>query len=159
MPRWTRKAALERMHNNEQLQKIYEQHPLIKLLVNSATNVRRHPGYCRIDFYYAYKDWMRAITLHENEAYWIVIQTIADLLPPDDADLNNEDGSSIYTGNPTLPGLPPLPERPSKETIRFITIDELEDIASEGKERHRIMRGLLEEAMKEKGRKTHGRDD
>src|SRR5579859_6115079 len=111
MAKWTKKAAVERMRSNQELCLVYETFPLAKLLVESAAKTKRYPGYNRVSCHYAYKDWMWAAMLDENAAFWVCMKVIDDLLPPDDADLEVEDGSSIASNNPALPDLPPLPEK------------------------------------------------
>jgi hypothetical protein len=147
MAKWTKKAALERMKNNQELEQVYIQYPHTRLLVESAAKLKRYPSYHRISCYYAYKDWMRAVILDENKAYWTCVSVIDDLLPPDDADLNKEDGSAISTYNPALPGLPPRPER--KAEFRLYSIQEVaEKLAPKEKQRHLEMRKTLEKLEK-----------
>ncbi len=108
MGKWTKKAELERMRNNQDLQQAYRKYPLARLLVESAAKTRRYEGYHRISHYYAYKDWMWSVTGVDNRDGWTCVGVIDDLLPPDTCDLGIE-GPCISTYDPPLPG---LPERP-----------------------------------------------
>lgn len=152
--RWTKKAALERMANNQGLQQVYERYPLAKLLVESATHFRRYSGYHRIACYYTYKDWVHAVTLHENEDFWTCVKVIDDLLPPDDSDMCKENGSCISSFNPPLPGLPPRPDRPVEYDVNgkrklFYRINELDNLRRLGEQRHLKMRDMLEEVNRD----------
>jgi hypothetical protein len=145
---WTKKASRGRMKRNQALQNVYKHYPLARLVVESAAKIGRTSSYNRISCHYAYKEWMWAAIGGENEAFWICIDVIDDVLPPDATDLDQ--GSSITTKNPALPGLPPLPAKGAETTLdvgklQFLSLSELEREKEEAPDpRRQTMRTMLE---------------
>jgi hypothetical protein len=143
MIRWTKKAAIARMSANQELQAVCQEYPLAKVLVESAVKLKQYEGYNESSCHYAYKEWLwGAIPQGESTEYYVVLHVIDDLLPP------NGPGSSIYTNNPTLPSLLPLPEHePDTEPYKIIGWDEIMDEDSELNQRDRRRLALLQEML------------
>lgn len=158
---WSKKAAIARMQENQDLKQVYEKYPLSRLLVDSAAKLERYPEYNRVSCYYAYKDWLNAATtVIDSKEYWTCVDVIDDLLPPDACDLELEGVSSICSDNPSLPDLPPLPEKyrergaDGKPVMKFITAKELMEKESfpEEDKRFAAMKEMLNDIARKRGK-------
>jgi hypothetical protein len=97
MPKWTKKAAIDRMKSNTLLQEVLRREPRIQAIVDEAVQQQNEAGYHRIQTYYALKHqaeplvgWGAAKPEIKTPAHYdAVIRTLDDLLPPDTVDLNN----------------------------------------------------------------------
>lgn len=152
MAKWTKQAAVKRMQSNQELSHVYEKYPLAKVLVDSAVQLEKYPGYNRISCYSAYKDWLNAATTpYDSKEYWECVGIIDDLLPPDASDLDLDE-ESIITDDPNLPYLPSLPKKDwlydvnGNLKIRTITASELmaKESFPEEDARYDKMRNYLE---------------
>jgi len=136
---------------HQQLQPIYETHPLARLLVESASKVKRSFGYNQSSAHYAYKDWIWAVFRQESAAFYKVMEVIDALLP------ESHPEHSISLFNPELPGLPPRPSMISQTCLsssgrtvfRAFTEHDLEEMSfAEERERHTTMREQLQTLAK-----------
>jgi hypothetical protein len=95
MARWTKKDAIKRMMENERLQEILRVEPRLWSVVSDAAIQRRSRTYHRIRTYLALRNRVIPLVgwyaereeLRTSDHYQLVIDTIVDLLPPDEADL------------------------------------------------------------------------
>jgi hypothetical protein len=95
MPRWTKKGAVRRMRENEKLQEILRIEPRLWPIINEAVAQRRNKTYQRVRMYIALRNRVVPLVgwyaereeLRTTEQYRLVIDTIVDLLPPDETDL------------------------------------------------------------------------
>lgn len=94
MSKWSKKRAIERMERNHTLQEILKTEPRLLPILDQAKAQQGGKGYDRIAVYTNLRNQAAGLvgSLAEKEAvrasvhYDIVIQTIADLLPPDQSD-------------------------------------------------------------------------
>jgi hypothetical protein len=92
---WSKKAAIERMNSNQELQNIMQLEPGLKSVIEEAQAQRNVKGYNRIRQYTELKGKIAFFVgnlatkenLRSTEVYEVVRNTIDDLLPPDSADL------------------------------------------------------------------------
>lgn len=148
--KWTKKDALERTRNNQELREVLAKYPPVNHLVRSAMRLKRYPGYHKASCHYAYKDWLYAIFGDECTAFYVCLYALDDLLPRE-----SRDGPMIYAYNPVLPGLPMRPRGISEpiyiggngtSTLKTYTEEEiLESGSLLERERHRAMRKMLSE--------------
>jgi hypothetical protein len=95
MARWTKKDAIKRMMENERLQEILRVEPRLWSVVSDAAIQRRSRTYHRIRTYLALRNRVIPLVgwyaereeLRTSDHYQLVIDTIVDLLPPDEVDL------------------------------------------------------------------------
>ena len=95
MPHWKKRDAVQRALANQELQQILSAEPGLVPIVMAAAEQRNTVGYDRSQRYSHLKHqaerlvgWFaKNAALRSSPAYDVVIETIADLLPPDDADL------------------------------------------------------------------------
>lgn len=98
MPKWTKKAAIERMEANQLLQEILGIEPRLVPIIEEAKNQQRTRGYIRVQKYVELRtrasllvgSTAEKIELRTSAHYDVVIQTIGDLLPPDQIDLADD---------------------------------------------------------------------
>ena len=99
MSRWTKKSARFRMNQNQRLQEILVIEPRLRPILSSAEKQYRENGYDRYHTYIALRNQAIPLVgwhadceeLQNSNDYLFVINTIMDLLPPDDGDLDTED--------------------------------------------------------------------
>jgi len=95
MARWTKVGAIARMQKNARLQEILALEPELLGVLDAAVRQRRNGNYSRIQTYVALRNqvipWVgwhaRVRELQNVRDYQAVIDTLMDLLPPDEGDL------------------------------------------------------------------------
>lgn len=95
MSRWTKKDAIGRMRTNARLQTILQIEPQLYAILLDAMTQRRGKLYSRVSTYIAlrnqalrYVGWYAEhAELRNADDYKLFIDTIADLLPPDEFDI------------------------------------------------------------------------
>ncbi len=95
---WTKQDALQRLNENKKLQKIIKIEPRVSEIISDVLKLKNCQGYNRDEGYRHFKsrakqlvgDYAEKDKVGDSESYDVVIQTIADLLPPDGADLYHD---------------------------------------------------------------------
>ncbi len=92
---WTKKEAVDRLNENEGMQRLLRIEPRLSPIVSQLIQIRAAKGYNRLQeygrakalVYYLVGDGAERPEIRDSESYDVLIQVISDLLPPDVADL------------------------------------------------------------------------
>ncbi len=93
--KWTKQNAVQRLNNNEQLQKIIKIEPRNHEIISDILKLKSFRGYNRDEEYSHFKSRAEKLVGHfsekdevrDSDSYDIVIKAIYDLLPPDAVEL------------------------------------------------------------------------
>jgi len=92
---WTKQDAVQRLNENEKLQKIIKIEPRVSEIISEVLKLKNRQGYNRDEEYSNFKSRANKLVgyyaekneLGDSDSYDVVIQTIVELLPPDAVDL------------------------------------------------------------------------
>ena len=98
MTHWTKKSAIHRLETNPRLQQILFLEPRLKPVLDLAACCTRTDHYDRIRTYIHLRNQAIPLVgwhadhpdLRNSTDYQLIVDTIADLLPPDNIDLSQD---------------------------------------------------------------------
>src|SRR6266511_3643618 len=92
---WTKQDAVKRLNENKKLQKVVKIEPRVSEIISEVLKLKNCQGYNRDEAYSHFKSRAKKLVgydaekdeVGDSDSYDVVIQTIAELLPPDAVDL------------------------------------------------------------------------